>query len=167
MVVMTDTITTSSILADLADRAAIADTLHRYTAGLDLGDAELLTSSLTEDAVVDLGPAMQRIGYEFPPLGPREVAVSTLIGAVGPLDSSHAISNIRAAVEGDTATVYAYAQAQHFKPGTGSDPKVTRHALMMNRYTASMVRDGEQWRIRHLEIANAWFDGDPLMLLGE
>ncbi|GIE75689.1 hypothetical protein Aph02nite_16390 [Actinoplanes philippinensis] len=154
-------------ISTLIDHAAVVDTLHRYTAGLDLGDADLLASSLTEDAVVDLGPAMRRIGYDFPPLAPRDTVVSALIGAVGPLDSSHAISNVRATFDGDVATVYAYAQAQHYKPGTGSDPSVTRHALMMNRYTATMVRDGERWRISHLEIANAWFDGDPLMLLGE
>jgi hypothetical protein len=164
---MTDTISSTSSDATLTDRAAIADTLHRYAAGLDLNDGELLASALTEDATVDLGPAMRRIGYDFPPLSPREVAVSTLIGAVGPLDSSHLISNVRATVDGDTATVYAYAQAQHFKPGLGSDPAVTRHALMTNRYTATMVRDGERWRIRHLDIANAWFDGDPAMLLGD
>ncbi|WP_063643202.1 nuclear transport factor 2 family protein [Actinoplanes sp. N902-109] len=164
---MTDTVFSSATVAGLADRAAITDTLHRYTAGLDLNDSGLLASALTEDAVVDLGPAMRRIGFDFPPLAPRDTVVSTLIGAVGPLDTSHAISNVRATVEGDTATVYAYAQAQHFKPGAGSDPAVTRHALMMNRYTATMVRAGEQWRIKHLDIANAWFDGDPLMLLGD
>ncbi|MEU8819971.1 nuclear transport factor 2 family protein [Actinoplanes sp. NPDC048796] len=162
---MTDTDRTA--LAALTDQAAIIDTLHRYTAGLDLNDADLLASSLTEDATVDLGPAMRRIGYDFPPLTPRDTVVTSLIGAVGPLDSSHAISNVRAAVDGDTATVYAYAQAQHFKPGVGSDPAVTRHALMMNRYTATMRRDGAQWRIQHLDIANAWFDGDPAMLLGD
>jgi len=164
---MTDLINTSATLANLIDRAAITDTLHRYAAGLDLNDADLLASSLTEDAVVDLGPAMRRIGYDFPPLAPRNTVVTTLIGAVGPLDSSHSISNVRITLEGDSATVLAYAQAQHFKPGSGSDPAVSRHALMMNRYTASMVRDGEQWRIRHLDIANAWFEGDVLMLLGE
>ena len=164
---MTETINEFPSVAALVDRAAITDTLHRYTAGLDLNDAGLLSSALTEDAVVDLGPAMSRIGYEFPALSPRDTVVATLIGAVGPLDSSHAISNVRVAVDGDTATVHAYAQAQHFKPGTGSDPAVTRHALMMNRYTATMVRDGEQWRIRHLDIANAWFEGDPAMLLGD
>ena len=164
---MTDTISTTQTLADLVDRTAITDTLHRYAAGLDLNDADLLASSLTEDAVVDLGPAMRRIGYDFPPLSPRETVVTALIGAVGPLDTSHSITNVRTTIDGDTATVLAYAQAQHFEPGTGSDPAVTRHALMMNRYTASLVRDGAQWRIRHLDIANAWFDGDPLMLLGQ
>jgi len=164
---MTDTSTSAAALSALLDRAAITDTLHRYAAGLDLGDAELLTSSLTEDATVDLGPAMRRMGYEFPPLAPRETVVGGLIEAVGPLDSSHSISNVRVTVDGDSATVYAYAQAQHFKPGTGSDPAVTRHVLLMNRYTATMVRDGDQWRIKHLDIANAWMDGDPLILLGQ
>ncbi|GAA0228171.1 nuclear transport factor 2 family protein [Cryptosporangium japonicum] len=158
--------TESTALSALTDHASIVDTLHRYAAGLDLGDADLLASSLTEDATVDLGPAMRRIGYDFPPLQPRETVVGALIAAVGPLDSSHSISNVRSTVDGDTATVHAYAQAQHFKPGVGSDPTVTRHALMMNRYTATMVRDGAAWRIKQLDIANAWFDGDPTMLLG-
>jgi hypothetical protein len=164
---MTDTHASAPAVAELLDRAAIADTLYRYAAGLDLNDRDLLTSSLTEDAVVDLGPAMRRIGYDFPPLSPREVVAGALLDAVGPLDSSHSITNIRATVDGDTATVHAYAQAQHFKPGVGSDPAVTRHALMMNRYTATMVRDGATWRIRHLDIGNAWFDGDAAMLLGD
>lgn len=164
---MTQSTSTELSLSALTDRAAITDALHRYTAGLDLNDADLLASSLTADATVDLGPAMRRIGYDFPPLHPRENVVAALIAAVGPLDTSHAISNVRSAVQGDTATVHAYAQAQHFKPGVGSDPAVTRHAQMMNRYTATMVRDGDEWRIRHLDIANAWFDGDPTMLLGE
>ncbi|MCY1141435.1 nuclear transport factor 2 family protein [Actinoplanes sp. Pm04-4] len=148
------------------DYTAISDTLYRYAAGLDLGDADLLTSALTEDATVDLGPAMRRIGYDFPPLTPRESVVTTLVGAVGPLDTSHSISNIRTTVDGDTAQAWAYAQAQHYLPGLGSQPDQTRHALMMNRYHAQLVRDGNRWRIRSLTIANAWFDGDPGVLLG-
>jgi ketosteroid isomerase-like protein len=164
---MTDTTYDLNAVAALTDRAAIIDTLHRYTAGLDLNDADLLASSLTDDAVVDLGPAMKRIGYEFPALAPRDTVVATLIGAVGPLDTSHAVSNVRISMHGDTATAYAHAQAQHFKPGSGSDPSVTRHALMMNRYTADLMRDDDRWLIRRLDIDNAWFDGDPLMLLGQ
>jgi FAD/FMN-containing dehydrogenase len=154
-------------LRRLTDQAGIADTLHRYAAGLDHGDAELLASSLTEDALVDLTPATGRIGLDFPPLEPREVVVGALIPAVGPLDTSHVISNVRATVDGDTAHVNCYAMAQHYLPGEGPRPERTRHALMMNRYDADMRRDGDgsTWRISRLTIDSAWFEGDKTVLL--
>ncbi|WP_328583825.1 nuclear transport factor 2 family protein [Streptomyces sp. NBC_00370] len=158
---------TDTTLRLLADRAAVADTLHRYAAGLDHGDAELFTSSLTGDATVDLTPATTKIGLEFPVLAPRDVVVGALIPAVGPLDTSHVISNIRTTVNGDSASVQCYAMAQHFPPGEGPKPDRTRHALMMNRYDADLVRDGETWRIRRLTIDSAWFTGDPTVLLPE
>jgi hypothetical protein len=150
---------------EIADRAAITDALYRYAAGLDLGDASLLESSLTEDGTVDLTAAVTKLGFEFPVLTPRAVVTDTLVAAVGPLDTSHSISNMRIDLAGDTATVRCYAQANHFLPGEGPQPDRTRHALMMNRYTAEVVRDGAGWRIRHLAIDLAWFEGDPQVLL--
>lgn len=149
----------------LIDHAAIADALHRYTAGLDHGDADLLASSLTEDAMVDLTPATSKIGLDFPALKPRDTVVGALIPAVGPLDTSHVISNIRATVDGDTAHVNCYAMAQHYLPQEGPEPDRTRHALMMNRYDADLTRDGSAWRISRLTIDNAWFEGDETVLL--
>jgi FAD/FMN-containing dehydrogenase len=149
----------------LIDQAAIADALHRYTAGLDHGDADLLASALTEDAMVDLTPATSKIGLDFPALKPRDTVVGVLIPAVGPLDTSHVISNIRTSVDGDTAHVSCYAMAQHYLPREGPKPDRTRHALMMNRYDAELTRDGSTWRISRLTIDNAWFEGDTTVLL--
>ncbi|MDO0925057.1 nuclear transport factor 2 family protein [Streptomyces sp. TG1A-8] len=156
---------TDDKLQNLLDQAAITDALHRYTAGLDHGDADLLSSSLTEGAVVDLTPATAKIGLEFPVLTPRDMVVGALIPAVGPLDTSHTISNVRTTVNGDAATLKCYAMAQHFLPGEGPKPDRTRQALMMNRYDADLVRDGEQWRISRLTIDSAWFSGDPSVLV--
>jgi hypothetical protein len=150
---------------EITDRAQIADAIYRYAAGLDFGDAALLESALTEDAVVDLTSATAKLGLEFPALAPRDVVVKALTGAVGPLDTSHSITNIRTDITGDTATARCYAQANHFLPGEGPNPDRTRHALMMNRYTAEMARDGERWRIRRLLIDCAWFEGDPQVLI--
>jgi hypothetical protein len=157
-------------IRDLTDRAEIAETFYRYAAGLDLGDAALLESVLTEDAVIDLTAATTKLGLDFPVLAPREVVVGALIGAVGPLDTSHSITNLRIELAGDTATVRCYAQAQHYLPGEGPQPSRTRHALMMGRYDAELARDGERgdgqhWRIRRLLIDLAWFDGDPQILV--
>jgi hypothetical protein len=152
-------------LRNITDRAEITDAIYRYAAGLDFGDAALLESALTEDAVVDLTSATTKLGLDFPVLAPRDTVVGALVTAVGPLDTSHSITNVRIGIVGDTATARCYAQANHYLPGEGPRPDRTRHALMMNRYTAEMVRDGERWRIRRLLIDCAWFDGDPSVLV--
>ncbi|MEU6345853.1 nuclear transport factor 2 family protein [Streptomyces sp. NPDC046977] len=149
----------------LLDRQAIADALYRYTAGLDQGDTDLLTSALTEDAKVDLSAATSKIGFEIPALSPREVVVTALAAAVGPLDTTHAVHNLRIFLDGDSATAHCYIQAQHYLSGDGPLPERTRHALLMNNCTAKLDRDGDQWRISHLAIDLVWFEGDPTVLL--
>src|SRR5262245_50270801 len=99
-------------VSDITDRAEIIDAIYRYTAALDYGDAALMESALSEDAVVDLTPATAKIGLEFPVLRPREIVVGALIGAVGPLDTSHSVTNVRITIDDDgTATLRCYAQA--------------------------------------------------------
>ena len=166
---MTTTLLTTqpTDLAALLDHHGIVDAVLRYTAALDLADADLMTSALTEDAVVDLTPATTKIGLDFPVLGPRDTVVAALIGAVGPLDTSHSVTNARTTVDGDEAVLTAYANAVHFLPGTGPDHRRTEHAQMMNRYTAQLVRSEGAWRIRHLSIDNAWFSGDPQVLVSQ
>jgi hypothetical protein len=151
----------------LAERAAVIDALYRYAAGLDDGDEQMLVSALTEDAIVDLTPAVTKLGMAFPVLEAREVIVSTLLAAVGPLDTSHSISNVRLQVDGDRAELRCYAQAQHFLPGEGPDPAKARHALMMNRYQCSLRHDSPDWRIARLTIDLVWFDGDPAVLVSQ
>jgi hypothetical protein len=152
---------------ELGEKAAITDAVLRYTAGLDYGDADLLSSALTEDAVVDLTPAVTKLGMEFPVLSGRETVLGALIAAVGPLDTSHSVTNVRIDLAGDNAELRCYAQAQHFLPGQGPAPTATEHALMMNRYRAELVRDGRLWRIRRLTIDLAWFEGDPAVLVSQ
>jgi hypothetical protein len=75
------------------DRTEIAETLYRYAAGLDLGDADVLASSFTEDVVFDFTPAASKAEVEFPVLSSRDVVVKNLIAVLGPLDTSHSVSN--------------------------------------------------------------------------
>jgi hypothetical protein len=162
---MTMTSLEEQAVREITDRTQITDAIYRYAAGLDFGDSALLESALTEDAVVDLTAATAKLGLDFPVLASRDVVVGALASAVGPLDTSHSITNVRIDIVGDTATARCYAQANHYLPGEGPQPDRTRHALMMNRYTADMARDGERWRIRRLLIDCAWFDGDPSVLV--
>ncbi|QBD75556.1 nuclear transport factor 2 family protein [Ktedonosporobacter rubrisoli] len=149
------------------DRIEVADALYRWAAGLDLGDADLLASSCTEDICFDFAPAASKIGIEFPALSSRDVVVKTMIAVIGPLDTSHAPSNLRITVNGESAGLQAYVLAQHFSPGEGPRPDRTRHALLMGRYDANLVRDAEIWRISRLTIDCIWFEGDPTVVTAQ
>ena len=132
-------------LAQLAyDRTETAETMYRYAFGLDHGDPDSLASVFTDDAVLDFSAGGAKLGLEFPVLNGREAIVQTLISIIGPLDTTHTLSNIQVEVSGETATLHAYMLAQHFPPGRGSQ-RGSDYALLMNRYDVELVRDGMKW----------------------
>ena len=151
-------------LAQLAaDRYEIADALHRFAFGLDHGDADSLASALAEDCVLDFRPAGKKLSLDFPKLEGCNAIVAALIPLLGPLDTSHTVSNLQIEISDDSATLYAYVMAQHFMPHQGSRPG-TENALLMNRYDCELVRDGEKWRFKRMTIDNAWAQGNPEIL---
>jgi hypothetical protein len=146
-----------------SDRFEIADTLHRYAFGLDHGDADSLASTFTEDCVFDFRPAGRKVGLNFPKLTGRDAIVASLLPLLGPLDTSHTVSNVQIEISGETATMYAYVMSQHFMPREGSR-RGSENALLMNRYDCELVRDGQKWRFKQVTIDNAWAQGDPEIL---
>jgi 3-phenylpropionate/cinnamic acid dioxygenase small subunit len=151
-------------LAQLAhDRYEIADTLHRYAFGLDHGDADSLASAFTEDCIFDFRPAGRKLKIDFPKLNGREAIVNALIPFLGPLDTSHTVSNLQIEVSDDSATLCAYVMSQHFMPREGCRPG-SENALLMNRYDCELVRDGQKWRFKRVTIDNAWAQGNPEIL---
>ena len=154
----------SSESAQLAsDRYEIADALHRFAFGLDHGDADSLSSALAEDCVLDFRPAGKKLGLDFGKLTGRQPIADSLIPLLGPLDTSHTVSNLQIEVSDDSATLYCYVLAQHFMPREGSRYG-TENALLMNRYDGQLVRDGQKWRFKQLVIDNAWAQGNPEIL---
>jgi SnoaL-like protein len=154
----------SSDLAQLAaDRYEIADALHRFAFGLDHGDADSLSSALTEDCVLDFRPAGKKLGLDFPRLTGRKAIVDALIPLLGPLDTSHTVTNLQIEIDDDSATLYCYVMAQHFMPREGSRPGA-ENALLVNRYDCQLVRDDQKWRFRQIIIDNAWAQGNPEIL---
>ena len=126
-------------LAQLAhDRYEIADTLHRYAFGLDHGDADSLASAFTEDCIFDFRPAGRKLKIDFPKLNGREAIVNALIPFLGPLDTSHTVSNLQIEASDDSATLYAYVMSQHFMPREGCQAG-SENALLMNRYDCELV----------------------------
>ena len=151
-------------LAQLAcDRYEIADTLHRYAFGLDHGDADSLASAFTEDCIFDFRPAGIKLGIDFPKLSGREAIVNALIPFLGPLYTSHTVSNLQIEISDDSAILYAYVMSQHFMPREGCR-RGSENALLMNRYDCELVRDGQKWHFKRVTIDNAWAQGNPEIL---
>ena len=145
---------------DLAnDRYEIADALHRYAFGLDHNHRDSLASVLTEDCQFDFTPAGKKLGIQFSAVTGRDAILQSVLGLIGPLDTSHSASNLQIEVSDDTATLYGYVQSQHFMPREGCRPD-TEYALLMNRYDCELVRDGVKWRFKRITIDNAWALGN-------
>ena len=154
----------STDLSQLAnDRYEIADALHRFAFGLDHGDADSLASALTEDCLFDFRPAGRKLGLDFPKLTDRQAIVGALIPLLGPLDTSHTVSNLQIEISEDSAMLSCYVLAQHFMPREGPRPG-SENALLMNRYDCELLRDGDKWRFQRMTIDNAWAQGNPEIL---
>src|SRR5262245_28975868 len=110
----------STDLAQLAnDRYEIADALHRYAFGLDHGSADSLASALSEDCVLDFRPADKKLHLGFPLITGRQAILDSVLPLLGPLDTSHTVSNLQIEISGDSATLSAYVMSQHFMPRQG------------------------------------------------
>jgi hypothetical protein len=151
------------LVQQACDRYEIADTLHRYSFGLDHGDPDSLASAFTEDCLLDFSPAGRKLGIDFPKLTGRQAILDILLPFLGPLDSTHTASNLQIEISGDTATLHGYLMSQYFMPQEGSR-RGSENALLMNRYDCELVRDGQKWRFKRVVIDNAWVQGDPEML---
>lgn len=145
----------------IADQLAVIDTLYRFAAGIDLRDADLLASALTENAVSDFGPAAAKAGFEYPVLQGRATIVGALSTSLSGLDTSHSVSNPRASIDGDTARLDALVEAQHLPHHDHS-----RHYMMKNRYDVKLVRQESVWLIERVTVDNVWRSGDVAVLGG-
>lgn len=145
----------------VADKLAVVDALHRFAAGIDLKDSELLASAFAVDAVSDFRPAAAKAGFEYPVIQGRETIVSALANSLSQIDTTHSVSNPRVRVDGDSARMDALVEAQHV-PSRDH----TMHYLMKNRYDVELVRDGDAWVIQRVTIDNVWRSGDPAVLAG-
>ncbi|KEQ02248.1 nuclear transport factor 2 family protein [Pseudorhizobium pelagicum] len=153
--------TSTSSLAQAADKLAVVEALYRFAAGIDLRDRELLSSSLAENAVSDFRPAAAKAGFEYPVIEGRDAIVSALSTSLSSLDTTHSVTNARVIIDGDTARMDALVEAQHVPR---KDP--IRHYLMKNRYEVELARSGEVWVITRNTVDNVWRSGDIAVLSG-
>ncbi|KAK6376093.1 hypothetical protein LTS17_007344 [Exophiala oligosperma] len=144
-------------IPSLTTRESIVDALYRAIQGLDTNDRALFQSAVTDDMTMEI-PFVGSIS------GP---GIDKMFEGVGPMDTTHAISNVRVHVEEDskTATVTAYAVAQHFKAGEGSDP-TSPNLLAGAMYTLALVKDDSQdlWKVKKWVAEIKWRQGDPSIM---
>lgn len=152
---------TSQSAIDLADRehTAVVDALLRFGAGTDDGDAALIRSAFTDDAVVDFSTCGRNIGFDFEPLDGANAITGFLAGTSRRQATSHVVTNPRVRSTGGGARLRALVDATHV---VRDDP--ARRFRMMNWYDADLVTLDGQWRIARLMIDNVWFEGDATVL---
>jgi hypothetical protein len=110
-------------LAQLAhDRFEIADALHRYAFGLDHGDADSLASAVTDDCRFDFRPAGRKLEIDFPLLTGRDAILNGVLPFIGPLDTSHSVSNLQIEIVDDTSYVVCLRFVAAFPAAGGFAP---------------------------------------------
>lgn len=147
---------------EVRDRLEIADAVYRFVAGIDFSDDELFVSAFAPDAIVDVTSNNKMWGLEFPIFEGRDAILQVFKSSVFLLDTTHAVSNPRTKINGDTATLHTITEAQHFPPNDR-----TRHCLIKSHYHVNLVRDRDRWAIAKLVINTVWFTGEPSILIGK
>jgi hypothetical protein len=150
-------------LTSLTTREAITDALYRVIIGFDRHDIPIFNSACAGDDVT----------FEIHD-GDKKTAISgtsnmrdTILAAVGPMDTQHIISNIRVDVKdgADTASLTAYAMAQHCPPGKGREVDAPKY-LVGGEYFIDLVRDDEDglWKIKKFVLKAIWTQGDASVM---
>ncbi|MDL4776752.1 MULTISPECIES: nuclear transport factor 2 family protein [Thermomonosporaceae] len=152
----------AAIACELKDREEVVDALYRFAQGLDLQDRQLLASALAADAELDSRSAAAKWGAYSPLMIGRDTIVNLLLGLIiDRVDTTHVVTNPRVQVDGDTARFTAMVQAKYLLRADHD-----RHALLTNRYTLDLARDGAHWVMHRVHIETAWYTGDPADVLG-
>ena len=149
-------------IGEVRDRQEIVDTLYRFTRGIDINDMTFLAASLTKDAVVDFTSAAKKLDIKFPMLIGQDMIVSVLGSSVALLDTTHTVTNPLIAINDNSAKLHALVEAQHLPPKDHH-----RHCLMKNQYDVDCICINGHWMIEYMLIDNAWYTGDPKVVLGQ
>ncbi|KAL6787318.1 hypothetical protein J3E68DRAFT_165112 [Trichoderma sp. SZMC 28012] len=141
----------------LTDREAIADAVLRAVKGLDRYDAALFDSAFaSEDVTLEVPHRNMKL------IGLSDIR-KNMLDSLGPLDTTHMISNIRVQVENgaDAASLTAYALAQHCPAGKGKDPESPKF-LVCGEYSIDLKYDGLDglWKIKRWMLDVIWTQGD-------
>ncbi len=132
------------------DRVAIEDVLYAYADLVDRACLDELMDLFTEHVVLDYGYGRLFTGRDVL----RTLFADRLLATY--TATSHHISNVRIAVDGDHATSTCHIHAWHRRADDGSQPEV------WGRYDDELVRTVTGWRIARRTIRAAGERGFPI-----
>jgi hypothetical protein len=152
----------SHILASLTPREAIVDAMTRALVACDRNDTALFNSAWDgEDVAFEINDGDKKV---LPNLGLIRMHI---LDRVGPMDTTHNISNIRVDVKdgADTALLTATSLAQHCPPGRGKEPDGPKY-LVGGEYSADVIKDNADgvWKIKKWALKVIWAQGDASVM---
>ncbi|UZJ53741.1 hypothetical protein CBS101457_003061 [Exobasidium rhododendri] len=147
------------VLSSLTEKEAIADVLYRLLAGLDSNDLAVFESawygtnhSICMDSTLITG---------------KEVLRTNMFNVIGPMNTTHMVSNVRIDwKEGaTTAAMTAYALAQHFAPGQGREAGA-QSFLAGASYHLNLIKDEGDglWKCEKFVANVLWSQGDRAIM---
>jgi 3-phenylpropionate/cinnamic acid dioxygenase small subunit len=143
---------------ELADRLAIEALMYRFSQGIDECDFEMYRSVFTDEIELDYS------SYRAGTIGTWSADKWVDRGrALFPgLDATaHAITNVRIAIDGDTASVRGYVRADHVLRGHPTGEVFT----VAGEYRDGLVRTVDGWKIATKQLIVRWQEGDPALML--
>ncbi|KAK3622131.1 hypothetical protein LTR56_022357 [Elasticomyces elasticus] len=128
-------------LTGLTTREAITDAVYRCTLAFDTGDAKLLESASTEDAIIDLDGMV---------ISGLDDIRTKVLGSVGKLDTTHLATNLRIDIKSERR-----------------NPAATRF-LVGGMYFIDMIKDEKDglWKSKHWKVQITWNEGDGSVMPG-
>ena len=135
---------------NLADRAAISDTVLAYATGVDRRDWNLYSSIFTDPFESDFSSWSGR--------APGSMSVNLWVEAVrsglSGFDATHHTSSnhVHTFHSDDEATCVSYMTAQHVIDGNW--------CTLGGYYTNTLVRTDERWKICRCQLTVTWSTGD-------
>jgi hypothetical protein len=146
-------------LPSLDTKEAIADALYRAVIGFDRNDISIFDSAFAENVVLELNA-----GYnEKRSIDGLSALKAQVLSHVGPMDTTHMISNVRVNHKDgeDIASLTAYALAQHCPPRRGKEPDGPKY-LTGGEYTVDLLKDDGDglWKIKKWILDIVWLQGD-------
>jgi SnoaL-like domain len=152
----------SHILSSLTPREAVTDAVHRALIGLDRNGVSIFNSAFAgEDVLFSINDGSGRI-YE------NLTAVRTeILGLIGPMDTTHMLSNVRVDIKlgVNTASLTAYASGQHCPPGKGKESDTPKF-LVGGEFFVYLVKDKSDglWKMTKWVLDVIWTQGDASVM---
>lgn len=147
-------------LTSLTDREAITDALYRAAIAFDSNDVSLLNSAFVtpESAVI--------FDFNGNLINGLDSIRKRVFDFVGPMDTTHMISNIRVDLKdgASNANLTAYALAQHSPQGKGIEPDGLKYLVAAEYFIDLLKDESGEWKIKKWAMKILWKQGDPSIM---